>query len=213
MVAMLCALSYVVMLLGKLFPPMIPITPFLSYDPKDVIIVIGGFIFGPLSAFAISAVVSVIEMFSVSDTGIIGLVMNVVSTCAFACTAAAIYKKNHTLSGAVIGLILGTIAMTAIMILWNYLLTPIYMGYPRQAVVDILLPAILPFNLIKCGLNAAVTLLIYKPLVNALRKMKLLETEVTELEAKKGKKNGLILFALLLLATCVLVVLAFQGII
>ena len=29
--------------------------------------------------------------------------------------------------------------MTIIMLLWNYLITPLYMGYPREAVVEMLL--------------------------------------------------------------------------
>ncbi|MDD3841014.1 MAG: ECF transporter S component, partial [Clostridia bacterium] len=98
--AMLSAIAYIVMVVGR-----IPIVLFLKYDPKDVIIAIGGFMYGPLSAFVISAVVSFVEMFTVSDTGVIGLIMNIISSCSFACTAAYIYKRKRTLKGAIIGLI------------------------------------------------------------------------------------------------------------
>ena len=121
---MLTALAYLVMTVGR-----IPIILFLKYDPKDIVIAIGGFIFGPLSAFVLSAVVSVVEMFTVSDTGVIGLIMNVISSCAFACTAAFIYTRRKTLKSAVIGLLSGCVLMTAIMLLWNYLITPLYL-YP-----------------------------------------------------------------------------------
>ena len=149
--AMLAAIAYLVMVVGR-----IPISSmsFLKYDPKDVVITIGGFILGPLEAFVISVIVSVIEMFTVSESGIIGAVMNVLSTAAFACTAAVIYKKDRTLKGAVIGLLSGVVCMTGIMLLWNYFITPIYMGYPREAVAALLIPVFLPFNLIKAGLNA-----------------------------------------------------------
>ncbi len=50
------------------------------------------------------------------------------------------------------------------------LITPIYMGYPREAVAELLLPVFLPFNLFKDGLNAASTFLLYKPVVSALMK-------------------------------------------
>ena len=103
--AMLCALSYVVMFVGRF--PLVPAVGFLTYDPKDVIIVIGGFLYGPLESFLISLIVSLVEMVTASDTGPIGLIMNILSTCAFACTAAFIYKKLHTIRGAVIGLIGG----------------------------------------------------------------------------------------------------------
>ena len=164
-IAMMAALAYVVMMVCR-----IPVVLFLKYEPKDVIITIGGFLFGPLTSFIISAVVSVVEMITVSDTGIIGMIMNLISSCSFCCTAAFIYKKKHTLKGAVAGLAAGTVVVTAVMLLWNYLITPIYMGYPREAVAELLLPAFLPFNLLKGVLNSAITLLLYKPVVTALRR-------------------------------------------
>lgn len=208
--AMLAALAYLVMVVGR-----IPIVMFLKYDPKDVIITIGGFIFGPLAAFAISAVVSVIEMFTVSETGIIGAMMNLVSTCSFACLAALIYKKNHTLRGAIAGLLAGTGLMAVVMLLWNYLLTPIYMGYPREAVTAMLLPTFLPFNLLKGGLNAAITMLIYKPVVRALRAAGLAPKSTGAPAGKPAGKMGVgvTLASLLVLATCVLFALMLAGVI
>ena len=146
LIAMFCAIAYVVMVVAR-----IPVVLFLKYEPKDVIITIGGFLMGPLASAAISVVVSFVEMFTVSDTGIIGFVMNVLSSCSFACTAAVIYKKKHTLKGAVIGLISGCAVMVGVMLLWNYFITPLYMGYPREAVAELLLPAFLPFNLLKAA--------------------------------------------------------------
>lgn len=205
-IGMLCAVTYVVMLVGR-----VPIVLFLSYDPKDIVITIGGFIFGPLVSFFIALIVAVVEMLTVSGTGIIGCIMNVISSCSFACTAAFVYKKKHNLSGAVIGLLSGCGLMLIVMLLWNYLITPIYMGYPREAVAELLLPAFLPFNLIKGGLNAAFTMLLYKPIVTALRRSHLVEGET---ESGKAKINiGIILVSLLVIATCVLFVLSLKEII
>ena len=205
--AMLSAIAFAVVTFGR-----IPIVLFLSYDPKDVIIAIGGFIFGPLSAFIISAVVSLVEMVTISNTGIIGCVMNIISSCTLVCTASYIYKKKRTLSGAVIGLVSGTLIMTLAMLLWNYLITPIYMGYPREAVAELLLPVFLPFNLVKGGLNTAITLLLYKPVVTALRRAKLIDVS-SENHTEKKSKIGIILVALLLLATCVFFALVLKGVI
>ena len=91
--AMLAAIAYVVMLLSKMLPQ---VSGFLQMDLKDTVICIGAFLFGPLSAAVISIVVAVVEMFTVSDTGPIGCIMNVLATCAFCCTAAFVYKKFHT---------------------------------------------------------------------------------------------------------------------
>ncbi len=194
--AMLTALSYLVVATIR-----IPVVMFLKYEPKDVIITIGGFIFGPIEGFLISAVVSLIEMASVSDTGVIGAIMNLVSTSAFVLPAAIIYRKNRTLKGAVIGLVTAVFVMTGVMLLWNYLLTPIYMGYPREAVAALLAPVFLPFNLLKGGLNAVITMLLYKPVVTGLRKANLVpaakptvaeeieDKAQTEEEAEEGTKT------------------------
>ena len=203
--AMLAALSFIVMMVGR-----IPVVLFLKYDPKDVVITIAGFIYGPMSAFLVSALVSVVEMFTVSDTGYWGLLMNVLSTCAFACPAAYIYKKRHDQKGAMLGLGIGVVSMVAIMPLWNYLITPYYMGYPRAAVAELLIPAFLPFNLLKSGINAAVTMLLYKPLITAMRHVNLLPERRSE---DSGKFSiGFALLAVVILATAALVILANKGV-
>ena len=206
-VAMLCAISYVAMLVGR-----VPVVLFLKYDPKDVIITLGGLIWGPLTSFAVSVIVSFVEMFSTSDTGILGCIMNIVSSCSFACTAAAIYKRRRTLSGAVAGLVAGCAAMVTVMLLWNYLITPIYMGYPREAVVELLLPAFLPFNLLKSGLNAGLTFLLYKPVIGALRKSGYLAPSASA-SGQKRKPTGWMLLAAAVVVTCVLVILTMNGVI
>jgi riboflavin transporter FmnP len=122
-----------------------------------------------LAALAVAFTVAFLEMVTVSPTGFIGLLMNTLSSAAFACTAAIIYKRWHNLSGAVIGLAAGCLMVTAVMMLWNYIVTPVYMGVPRPVVTGMLIP-VFPFNLIKSGLNAAVAMLIYKPVSIALRK-------------------------------------------
>ena len=169
---MFCAIAYVLTLIGKLVPN---VAGFLSYDPKDVAVVILGFIMGPLASVLVSVVVSLIEMLSVSSTGPIGMLMNVLSTCAFAVPAAIIYKKFHSQKGAVIGLGVGVLSMAIMMAFWNYIVTPMYMGVDRATVAGMLVPVFLPFNLIKGGLNATLTMLLYKPIVGSLRAAKLIE--------------------------------------
>lgn len=200
-ISMLCALAYIAVLVGR-----VPLVLFLKYDPKDVVIVIGGFIFGPQISLAISLVVSVVQMVTISGTGILGCLMNIISSCSFACTAAFVYIKKHTLTGAMFGLFCGCICQVAMMMLWNYLIAPIYMGYPREEVVKLLLPAFLPFNVVKSGLNAAITMLLYKPVVTVLRRSNLIETE--HQPGKIRVHMGVVLAALLVIAACVLFVLS-----
>lgn len=165
--AMLTGIAYIVMLVSKLMPSVM----FLDFDFKDVVICIGGFTFGPLMAAIISILVAFIEMITISTTGPIGFIMNALATCAFCCTASYVYKKKHTKAGAVLGLSLGVACLTAVMLLWNYLITPLYMtGFSRADVAALLPTLFLPFNLAKGGMNMAATLLLYKPVVTAMRK-------------------------------------------
>ena len=203
--AALCAIAFVMTAVIR-----IPVVLFLKYDPKDIIIVLGGLIWGPLTSCIVSVVVSLIEMITISDTGIWGCIMNILSTCSFACTAAAIYKHKKTLLGAVIGLIAGCLVQTAVMMLWNYLIVPIYMGTPRDAVAKLLLPAFLPFNLLKGGLNAAFTFLLYKPVTTALRKTGIVSAAA---EGNGKKPVGLWLAAGVIVITCILLILSLNGII
>lgn len=205
--AMLCAIAYVVMML--IHVKLVPAAPFLTYDPKDVVIALGGLIWGPGMACIVTSVVALVEMVTVSETGIIGCIMNFVSTFAFAGTAAVIYKKKHTLSGAVIGLVAGCLVMTSVMLLWNYILTPIYMGTPREQVAGMLIPIFLPFNLLKAVLNAGFTYLLYKPLVTALRKAGLIEASA----GTKASKTSwvMMLMAVLAIVACILIVLYMKG--
>lgn len=204
-IGMLSAFAYVSVIICR-----VPVVLFLKYEPKDTIIALGGFLFGPMASFYISVIVSFTEMMTVSDTGIIGCVMNILASCAFACVAAAIYKRKRTLQGAIIGLAAGILTMVIVMLAWNYLLTPIYMGYPQEDVVKLLLPAILPFNLLKGGLNAAFTFLFYKPIVHALRKSGLIEESDS---AGEQRHIGYIILAVATIATCVLMILSLNEII
>ncbi|ENK1243346.1 ECF transporter S component [Clostridium botulinum] len=203
--AMFASIAFMVMVVGR-----VPVVLFLKYDPKDVIITICGFIFGPLSAFFVSVVVSFMEMLTVSENGFIGLIMNVISTSSFACVASYIYTKDRSKKHAIIGLICGCITMIITMLLWNYLIAPIYMGYPRQAVVKLLLPAFLPFNLIKGGLNAAFTMLLYKPLLGALKKSNVLQ-DVSHDESSEKNNKGIVIVSIIIIATGILLLLALNG--
>lgn len=208
-VGMLCAIAFAAKLLSNIIP--IAIAGFLEFDLKDVIIVIAGFICGPMAAVATSVIVSLIEMISISTTGPIGMIMNVLSTCSFACVAAVLYKNNRSMKGAILSLVGGVLCMTAVMVLWNYLITPLYMGVSRDVVVGMLLPVFLPFNLVKGGINASLTLLLYKPIVTALYRARLVEASPTS--GKGSVKWGLTLVSLVLLATFVLLALVLAGVI
>ena len=210
--AMLTALAFVVALVR------IPTGLFiLRYEAKDVVIAIGGFIYGPSAVIAMSLVLSFIEMLTVSDTGIFGFIMNVISTCTFAGTAALVYKKWRTITGAAVGLVLGIMINVPVMLLWNYLIVPLFTPrITREQVLGMLIPIFLPFNLIKGILNTALIMMLYKPIRNALDKARILPNSVNldNQETQSAKMNvGVLLISAFALVTCVLFILSWRGII
>lgn len=187
---------------------------FLTYEPKDVILTIGGFIFGPVAGILMALVVCLIEMVTISTTGLIGLVMNFLASGVFIGVASVIYYKKKTLSRAVIGLVASTLSLIVVMLLWNYIMTPIFFGMPREAVLDLFLPLLIPFNAIKGALNSALTLLLYKGVVTALRKSGLVpKRESADNENFKTNTIILIIVSAFIVATLILVLLIFAGII
>lgn len=196
MASLLCAMAYAVMFVGR-----IPIIAHLSYDPKDIVIVFGGFVFGPLMVVIISVIVPLIEMITASNTAIIGMIMNILSSLAFALPAVLIYYRRKSLKNAIIGLIVGVIVNVAAMLLFNYFISPFYFNIPQAEIAKMLLPIFLPFNLIKGSINAALILLLYPHLVKVFESLNLLNKTNTK---RTNKKTTYIVVFLLLLFSLII---------
>lgn len=165
---MLVAISVVLVYLIHF--PIFPAVPFLEYDPADISILIGTFAFGPLAGLGLTVVTAVVQGATVSaQSGVYGIIMHIIATGTFVIVAGNIYRTGKSRKRAVVALIAGTLAMTAIMGLANLVVTPLFMGVPRSVVMD-LMPFILGFNLVKAGINSVVTFLLYKRISKFLRK-------------------------------------------
>ncbi len=157
--AMLVAIS---LLLVNIHFPIFPPIAFMEYDPADIPILIGTFAFGPAAGFLITCVTAVLQGITVSAaSGAYGIIMHIIATGTYVLVAGFIYKLHKEKKGAVQAIIFGTLAMSAIMVVANYIVTPFFMGVPRSAITA-LLPFIIAFNLIKAGVNGAITFLLYK---------------------------------------------------
>lgn len=151
--------------------PIIPAAPFLEYDPADIPLLIGSFIFGPLAGFLMTVAVSLIQALTVSaSSGWVGFVMHVIASGTLVIVAGSIYRVKHSFGGAVIALICGSLAMTAVMIPSNLFFTVRYWGMPLETVKTLLPAAIIPFNLIKSVANSIITIIVYKRVSNLVRK-------------------------------------------
>ena len=210
MVALFAALAYSAMFLFRIK------VSFLTFDIKDCIITIGGLLFGPVAAVIISAVTALLELITVSDTGFYGMLMNFVSSASFSVVAALIYRYRRDLFGAVIGLISAVFSMTALMLCMNLLVVPLYTPGVDTATVAAMLPTLLlPFNLTKAVMNAALVLILYQPVSTALRYAHIkLPGQKSEVAPQKGswRTNLLMTLAgLLLVAASVLLCVVLLG--
>lgn len=161
---MLSGLAYASLLFIRI--PIIPEATFLRYDIKDVFILTAGILYGTTAVFMTSVVVAFLQALLLSQYGWIGLVMNIASSLAFALPVAKLCGNQYCINRRlIIGLLVGCLSMTITMILWNYILTPLFMGIPRTTVVKMLIPIVIPFNLIKSILNSLLFLVIIKALI------------------------------------------------
>lgn len=179
--AVLTAAAYLTVVVIK-----IPVNGFLELEFKDAITAILSLMFGPLYGILSSVVLALLELVTISDSGIYGLIMNVVSSVAFTGIVGVVYKYRRTFGGAVIGFVFSVLVTSALMLGANCVITPLFTGMPRDSIIKMLLPLFLPFNLIKYTLNSAVAVLLYKPLIGAFRQMGLAEKSERKTFSKKS---------------------------
>ncbi len=166
LMAVFVAMAYAVQLVFR-----IKVFGFLTFDAKDAILTLGAMVLGPVSGIVMAVLVALIEMISVSETAFWGFLMNAVSSAVFVALASSIYRRKKSLNTALLGLAASILAMTAVMLLMNIWVTPIYSGMPTKEIVRMIPSVLLPFNLTKAVFNAALVMVLYKPVTMALRRI------------------------------------------
>ncbi|MEG2456586.1 MAG: ECF transporter S component [Clostridia bacterium] len=157
--AMLTGLSLVLVALISF--PIFPAAPFLKYDPADIPILICTFIFGPWAGLTVTFIVSMVQSLILGDFPY-GFLMHFIATGTMVVIAGLIYSHKKTFKNAVIGLGIGIVSWVIMMVIANLTITPFYTGAPREAILKMVLPIIVPFNLIKAITNSLITVLLYK---------------------------------------------------
>lgn len=198
-IALFCAIAYATMFVLRIK------VSFLSFDAKDAVITIAAMLFGPGTGALISLIVATLELITVSDTGIYGWVMNFVSSAVFSMLASAIYRRSRKLSAAVVGLVSSVIGMTAVMLVMNLVITPLYTGWSAAEVADIIPTLLLPFNLTKAALNAALVMILYKPISMALKKARITDPAGGEGYHLGGRSLVFMLIGLAVTVVCVFI--------
>ncbi len=165
---------------------------FLTFDMKDAVMLVGSMICGPVYALIMPLVVAFLEAFTISETGVYGLIMNFISSVAFSLPACLIYSKKKSIVGAYIGVFTAVLSVSSVMMLANLLITPYYYKMDVAGVAKMIPTLLLPFNLTKASLNAGIVLLIYKPIARALRRTGLLTDSKASNEAKKSNRDTVV---------------------
>ena len=161
--ALMCAIA---ILLSFVEFPIFPAAPYLKYDASFVPIMVTAFAYGPGAGIAVGTVTWAIHGLMMGDLP--GTIMNIIAMLGFVLPAALIYKRHHTFKGALVGLVIGVVCTVICALLGNLVITPWYTGMPLESIIALILPVLLPFNAMKAGLNAVLTLIIYKSISNLI---------------------------------------------
>lgn len=173
-VSMLSAIAYLITFVFRFN------VSFLTFDLKDTVLAMVSLIYGPLYGVISALAVTLIEAFSISGTGPYGFIMNFLASATFSFIFGLIYKYKRNFTGAIISAIGAAVTLVCVMLTANLFITPLYMagaGVDRAAVIGMIPTLLLPFNLCKAILNAALTLMLYKPVTSLLKKLKILKTD------------------------------------
>ena len=146
--------------------PIFPPAPYLQYDPSGIVTLTVALMYGPAAGIMVQ-LVSWIPKLIMSP---LGSLLTVVAMIGAVLVVGFIYKKFHNLKGAIVAIVVGSVIFTAIAIAMNFVITPIYTpGVTVEAVASMVVPILLPFNIIKCAINGVVTGLLYKPVSNLVK--------------------------------------------
>lgn len=170
--ALMSALS--IILVTLIHFPIFPATPFLEYDACDIPIMFATLIYGPSAGLIITIIVSIIQGVTVSvQSGPIGIIMHILATGSFVLTCGNLFKffkkiNFNQIASLAISTIVGSLAWLVVMVAFNLAITPLYMKVPFEQLIKLMLPYIIPFNLIKAIVNGTIGAILYIPLHKAV---------------------------------------------
>lgn len=188
-IAVLSAISFILMMFDF---PLWFAPPFYKIDLSEVVVLIGGFALGPVSAIFIELIKVLLNLiFHGTTTAGVGEFANFLMGVAFVLPASYIYRYKKSIKMAIIGMSVGTISLAIVGGVLNlYMLLPVYskvFGMPIDALVSMgssinasitglysfVLLATTPFNILKGVISSVLALLLYKKLSPILHREKM----------------------------------------
>jgi riboflavin transporter FmnP len=161
--ALMCAIA---ILLSFIEFPIFPAASFLKLDISFVPSAVMGFAYGTGPGVLVGIACAVAHGAITGNW--VGCLMNIIAVCAVVIPSAAIYQRNRTFKGAVTGMIVSAVLLVVAAIVANLVIDPMFYGIPFDAVVGLIVPAILPFNIIKAIVVSILTGVVYKSISNLI---------------------------------------------
>lgn len=161
--ALFCALSLITSFIEiPIFPP----APWLEYDPSCVVALVAGLAFGPATGTIVVVLSWLVHLvFQFSPWGVL---MAIAANVSLVVPCSLIARKVSARRGLACGMGVGAAVSLVVCIVMNLFVTPLYTAVTMEAVVAMILPILLPFNLLKLVLNCALTALVQGPVSKAL---------------------------------------------
>ena len=98
-----------------------------------------------------------------TESGIYGTIMAILATLTYVLPVSLIvYNRSEKIKQLVLALIIGSVVSVVACILGNLLVTPIYTGMSVEAVSGLIVPALLPFNVVKVAINSIIFVVIIR---------------------------------------------------
>ena len=144
---------------------------FLKFDASIMPAMVCGFAYGPAAGLVCGIVGAIIHGIIMADYW--GAIMNVLVIIGYVLPAALIYRKMRTMKGAVLGLAAAVACSIVMAIVGNLAITPIYLNTPVEVVVGMIVPVLVPFNIVKALINSVLTLIVYKSISNLITPKKM----------------------------------------
>ncbi len=146
--------------------PIFPAAPFLKYDPSGVFCLLAGLLFGLPTGCVVAVLPWIFRLVTNPAGAFMSLLMGLAGVVASSLIFQAGEKSKMRL---VVSLVVAVLVSTAMAVVANLIVTPAYTGVSVEAVLMMIVPVIIPFNLMKFALNSTIAGLLFYPLNKALK--------------------------------------------
>lgn len=157
--------------------PIIPMFPYLKFDFSDIMVVIGGGLFGPMGAI-LTALIKVFlnfVLFGGNVVSLIGMSSSLVASLAFTLPLIGTLKKDTVWNWVKSGT-LSVVSLTVLLALGNlFIFTPLYINLLNfnlgTSLVNYVVTVIVPFNLVKGIILTITSVVVYRLVITKLKRM------------------------------------------